>query len=99
MSGGSALLDLSSFPRLYIESEYFESNSDASSDVIEYYNTSAYSMSDASTYTITNIMKNSTLYPSNSLGQGIIKLRKVIDVKIYNTSFGLCWFLETIQYD
>eukprot|EP00347_Sterkiella_histriomuscorum_P007237 403349735 len=99
VTGGSALVDLSSFPRVRVESEYFYQNSDACFDVIQYYATSAYSMIDENQSSLILMMKNATKFPSSNLGQGILKMRKVFDIKIYNTTFDYNWFIETLQFD
>lgn len=41
-TGGSALVDLSSLPRLTIIGEFFENNGDASSEILTYFGSTAY---------------------------------------------------------
>ncbi|CDW82426.1 UNKNOWN [Stylonychia lemnae] len=97
-TGGKALVDITSFPRIVLNSETYQKSGDASQEFNIYISNTEYSSASIEPM-VPEIMKYSNLYPSTTLGLAVLKMSKVNYLSMKKVSFIEIWLVESTNYD
>ena len=93
-TGGKSLIHFEGAPRIFFSDESFTNNGDNAKETLNTYATGILNSATAE-MTIPTALTNQPSYPSATLGQSLITLRRSVQISVNNMNYNGNWQIET----